>query len=174
MQRQVMHMHDRKGFSLIELIVVIAILAIVSVVSLRAFYSLGSWKVKKCVSAIDGGLDQAKVTALSKSDAVFRIYKKGTEYWMAIDVKDTEEENERIAKEPAVISYVTNEGTEADIQEGDSESLKLQYDRSSGAFKPIGSTAGGRDIYCSSIIVTSGNNTKTIVLYYATGKHQIQ
>lgn len=167
-------MRDRKGFSLIELIVVIAILAVVSVVSLRALYSLGSWNVKKCASLIDGGLDQAKVTALSKSDAVFRIYKSGTEYWMALDVNGTEEENQRIAKAPAVITYVTNEGTVSSVEAGDPGSLKLQFDRSSGAFRPIGSTDGGRDIYCSSIIITSGDNTKTVVLYYATGKHQIQ
>jgi len=114
------------------------------------------------------------VTALSKSDASFKITKSGSEYHMIITSggDTTEEENIVIAKSPVTISYVTTGNETKEISE--TETLTLKFDRSSGAFKPIGQDSSDKDIYCSGIQITRGTSVKTIELYYTTGKHKVQ
>lgn len=168
-------MRSDKGFSLIELIVVIAILSIVSAAAVMGYRSLSPWQVSKCISGIDSSLDKAKVTALSKSDAEFSIYKNSEGYHIKIITAggNTEEENKLISGPAVTVSYTATDGSNTVIGEGEENALKLKFDRSSGAFKPIGTDSTDKSIYCTTIVAKLKSTSKTITLYYATGKHTV-
>lgn len=157
--------NDRRGFTLVELMVVVAIMGILTGVMSLSVSTVSSARTKRCASEIDAYISMCKVNAMSRAaDVKIVLYKDSDgnicgNYYEGDAVKSSE-----VFSDARVgVSYTVG----ADSKELDTAGLTLSFDRSSGAFKP---QSGGT--YCTAISVTAGR-TYTITLVPATGNHYV-
>lgn len=167
-------MKRNRGFSLVELMVVIAILGIVTVGGFTLFLSVSSYRAKMAVKDVDLALSNTRMHAISKSDAWIRFDYVNDHY-----VLKTSYNPDMVLKGDFTMTYVTSAG---DTYDPKTKPFVLTYDRSSGAFKDIKSSAGGggsytsmyggtTPVYCTQIKIEKGSHTFIITLYPQTGKH---
>lgn len=160
-------MKQNEGFSLVELIVVIAVLAVLGAGAVMGVGMLGGWQMNKCVSLLDGGLNETRTEALSKQTAYLTIScDENGSYYMEVTGKP----REKLAGDKITITYITDAG-EGEAAITAEQPLSLSYDRSSGAFLPIKDT----DVYCTAIYVRMGEERSvSIKLVKSTGKHIVE
>lgn len=165
-----MVIRNNKGFSMVEMIVILAIMAILSVGAASMIYSWKSWSVSDTVQKLDVGLSDAKVDCMSKVSGDLHIYKGSDDlYYMNVSGK----EDEKLGDDKIKIYYSDSAGN-TDEEIDASTDLDITYDRATGGFKEIDTTASGDKIYCKEIKVTRGSHTMIIKLEKLTGNHYIE
>ncbi len=152
---------NQKGFSLVELIVVIAIMGIVAVGGLISMSLVSGQNAKGCCEELESYIQQTRMTAMSRADATLKIYTKSDGVYVRLS---TASEEVRIGKVGISASYVDTGGNTVNLTSG--TELEISFDRSSGAFKPLG---GGTN-YCDKIVLKQGERIYTLKMIPRTGK----
>lgn len=167
---------DQKGFSLIELIVVIAIMGVLTgTVALLSFSTVSRQNVRNCVSEIEAQLDQTKTYAMSRKQALIYLWSDSNGVYAQMAVTNNAAgaalENEplrTVGKSGIKLTYKDSAGNIHNTSSADK--LMLTFDRSSGAFEKDAATG----LYCSEIILESGNHKFILKLVPQTGKYYIE
>lgn len=171
-------MKNHKGVSIIELVVVLAILSVLTGVTIFSVGLLSGWKLTKCTKSMETGLAATKAAALSRNRLdTASDEQKAQNVEMRISnengrlVLGVYREPDRVVGDRSIsLTYVTKKGAQ-EYREllKNGETLTLTFDRSSGAFLPVG-TRDGEDVYCTGLLLERREKTRTIVLVPVTGK----
>lgn len=160
---------DNRGLSLIELIVVVAILGILSVSSISYLGLLSNHSAKETATKLKTAMTEARTEAMSKSQASLQIYEEDSEYFVELTVNGTPQSPVKIGTSKVKVTYKKTRPADDVFEIKDAEQLVIEYDRDTGAFKPIG-TDGSGNVYCKSITVTSGGKNYVLTCERLTGK----
>ena len=154
------------GFSLVELIVVIAISVVLIGAATISIRSVMGVEVKQCARNIESIINKTRVTSMGKDSAVLKIYKASDgAYYYKMTINGTESDPSKIGKSRIEVYYSMNDDYSGKTQLNVSDSIELQFDRSSGAQKP---DTNGK--YCSRIWIQKNSTEKVITIYKETGK----
>lgn len=191
-------MNDNKGYSLVELVIVIAIISAIGGMAIYSISLLIGQYARECANNTSAVLDKEKNYALTKSATVdcyveivmkdddgyyARYYVPGSAItktdWVLI-------EEQKIGKKSvSMVATLVNSGTgvSREVTIDSDTSIKIVYNRTSGAFKgTIESDGSGGDAgylpsmsvigneQCTKIMIEQGREYE-IQLYPATGKH---
>lgn len=164
---------NNKGFSLIELIVTIGILAAITGSLIWSTSFLEAGNTRKCAEQIDALLGKARIETMSKSDDYsLVIYQDAEKYYARITstpLTDTTKGTELGSHKIKI--YYRVEGEASDRQVLGAAQLVLQFDKSTGAFKPP--AVGGIVTYIN-IKTTAGGTGRYVYLVGTTGKHYVK
>ena len=144
------------GFSLVELIVVIAISVVLIGAATISIRSVMGVEVKQCARNIESIINKTRVKIYKASDGA---------YYYKMTINGTESDPSKIGKSRIEVYYSMNDDYSGKTQLNVSDSIELQFDRSSGAQKP---DTNGK--YCSRIWVQKNSTEKVITIYKETGK----
>ncbi|MCM1100890.1 MAG: type II secretion system GspH family protein [Clostridium sp.] len=161
---------DRKGLSLVELLVVIAIMAVVGAVGIMSINAMTGRPAQQCAQKIVYSLERHRASAMGKEGASYVLKVVSGTGKIACEESFTSKGAttttvSELGASGITITYELNDGTVKTLD--DTNSLTLAFDRSSGAFKP--QTPGGSD-YCTKITVKRGGRDFVITLVPLTGK----
>lgn len=179
-------MKNNRGFSLIELIVVIAIMTILAGMIIGYTGAVGSRRVNKCTSLMDGAMKKARVDTMTKSDTCgVRFYQEDGIYYAdivgeevkngAIEYKTREKVNLGQAGD-ITITLCNALGTDKEVLADNDENsyILIKYARGTGAVTAIRT---GRDSFDrtdrTQIFIDRGEKTKCIEIVPETGKHTV-
>lgn len=186
---------DNRGFSLVELIVVMAIIAVVVGVSISLVISMTNWKVNRAVETVDSELNKAMVSATTKGNvAGLLIYQYNGTYYAAV-IKESCYESSGVYKLTDARTYsVTELGdqsltfkfklngvgavgsteytlTDQTNKESMSTAAQFLFGKGTGKIFPV-EIAGNQYNY-SGMEISNSRTTRSIVIYPATGKHDV-
>ena len=155
------------GFSLVELIVVIAISVVLIGAATISIRSVMGVEVKQCARNIESIINKTRVTTMGKDSAVLEIYKNASDgaYYYKTTINGVVSDPSKIGKSRIDVYYSMKDDYSDKTQLNGSDSIVLQFDRSSGAQKP---DANGK--YCSRIWIQKNSTEKVITIYKETGK----
>lgn len=163
---------NNKGFSLVELIVVIAIGVILASATVISISSVLGVAVKQCARNVESVLNKAKVSTMGKDSVVVKIYKNDSSggdgayyYELYVNGATTPTETKKIGRSNIEVSYSMKQDYSDKKALQGSDSITIEFDRSSGAEKE---NADGS--CCSRIWVKKGGTEKVITIYKETGK----
>ena len=175
-------MKTNKGVTFVELVIVLAIMGVLAGVAFMSVNSIFGYDVKECVNDLSGSINNSRMDSLSHGTREMKIYKDSSDncYYMKLydPTKEASEEGSeskvtaaKISTSKVKVEYFTDKtATTGGTEITGAQTLILAFDRSSGAFKKLGST----DLYCQKIIVSRGAKQAVILFYPETGKHYIQ
>ena len=181
---------DNKGYSMLELMVIIALMAIVGAGVFYSFSLVTGQYARECAGNLSAALDKARNYSFTKSassDAYVEIALEAEGYVATYYVPKspidadavpgtadyTELEKDSLGKKDVEITCELADGSTFNITE--TESIRIYYDRISGAFKEAARVSGATATraFCNSITVKRGK-TYELTFYNATGKHTLE
>lgn len=191
-------MKENKGFSLVELIIVLAIIAVLGGIVIYSLSLLTGQHARECANGTSAALDKEKNYALTKSATVdcyieivmrdgdgyyARYYTPGSAITQTDWILAEEQRLGRQRVSMIVTLENTDTGSVQNVTIDTDTSIKIVYNRTSGAFKGAVFSDGtdgdagylpdmdtiGRN-QCTAITIEQGRIYE-IELYPATGKH---
>lgn len=188
--------NENNGFSLIELIIIIAIMGILATGMVSLIGLIRGRQANAIVTDTAAALGKIRVTTMAESAGAAEIA-DDADYYLQIEVNKTQncvisqveagKTAESITVKAATISsfkvysasgitaaYTSTSYTDYSPQEGDTFTIRLAYNRSTGAFIPQKTgESSTSDTYIKRIEVSQGTKTFTLVLTPATGKYEV-
>ncbi len=170
---------NNRGMSLVEIIIVVAILSIVAGGITLGIGFMTRKPADECANKLRAALQSNRMTTMGKLSAKIEVLvlRDDPTHADGIYIKETigtagdasvKENMTRIGDVDITIQYtVSTGGAPVTITPG--HPLELSFNRSSGAFNPL--PGGG---YCTEIVISKGSLTRTLKLYYMTGKIELQ
>lgn len=168
---------DKRGISLVEILVVIAIMAVVASVGIWGINAVSGRPAQQCSQKLIYSLERHRVTAMGKADAYYKL---------SIDAKNrvvfeegisnTADEygnytysttSSEIGNTRVKLAYIVSGGGEVEMDSGDS--LTIRFDRGSGAFKSF-VDQDGNNLTVTGVVVQSGGRSFNVKLVQVTGK----
>jgi hypothetical protein len=149
---------------LVEIIVVVAIIAVVLTMAFLSVNTIFALDVQKTAKEITSDLAKVKIACMTREgDVYMRLYKNES----GIMIERYENGApvglaEKVGKANLTVTCYTSSETDGAIL--DEIGITLAFNRSDGSFKP---SAGG---YYTKLVVSSGDNSRTITLWPETGK----
>jgi prepilin-type N-terminal cleavage/methylation domain-containing protein len=169
-----MDRNKNAGFSLIELVVAVAILAVFSIGVCMTVFTSSSRNARSVATEINSALSEARVQALSKSDASLEFaYDDSLGKYVLKPSYNSEmvlNGSNRVKIQYTESVNIGDAETLVDVT--DTDTLTLTYDRSTGGFQPI-RTDGTDKYYCRSIRISGGSKTYVIKLSTETGRNTL-
>jgi len=192
---------NNKGLSLVELIVVIALMAVLIGIGTFSFSLLFGTQAKACAQNVSGMLNETKTGCMSRYDETMTLsYRTATDADKAVTsdgyysekkiysinndaqpfemytddggVKKTISEIRKMGTSRVVITVELSDGTSFEL--GQTESITISFNRSSGALDKIIVNGTQKDAYLTKMTFQSGRRTFTITMVQETGKHTLQ
>lgn len=168
---------DNRGLSLVELIIVMAIMAVLTGAVSIGVSLVTNKAVDKCATQLKASIQSARVTTMGKFQTYLEIYMTGdglciNEVVTTVNTDGTKTESTKqvITGDSSItVRYQLNDGSWQTLGDA-SNSLKLEFDRSSGALKPFPTGGAFAGKYCVAIEISKGSRIKTLKLAYLTGK----
>ena len=161
---------DKKGYSLIEIIICIGIIGILSTGAVALIGFLNYANTKKCAEELNVALEKARMDTIAKSGTpYFYIYKRNDKYYYKLSEDTTLDPNGGFlfGNHKIDITYQIK-GCVGTKQVTESAPLKLAFLKSTGGF-----TNTGGAVVCEDIFI-SGSKDYKIHLVEKTGKHYIE
>lgn len=190
---------NKKGFSLVELVITVAIIAVVTGLVTVGIGSLTGMKARSCTDKLLSYMDETKTNALGFDDVKLKIYQKSdNSYWVDISRYSYEYNT---ATGAFTMNTVADDTTSYSIGDskveikvimqvpvGDTEvaynvktsDVVISFDRSAGAFnKAIVYDKGAATIkdnsrYIEKLEITQGSRKYTIKCVKLTGKFYLE
>ncbi len=172
------------GYTLLEMIVVVAILAVGLAIASMSINTIFSLEMKECTKELGSELGKEKVAAMTRiGDVYMRVYKKSDGVY--IDKFENGllvEQGTKIGKAKIIIEYYTDTSPDAKATLLDSDGIIIAFNKNDGSFKLIGDAwhmyddaynPKYPDKYYTKLVISSANNSRTIVLWPDTGKFTI-
>ena len=155
------------GFSLVELIVVIAISVVLIGAATISIRSVMGVEVKQCARNIESILNKTRVTTMGNDSAVLEIYKDASDgaYYYKTTINGVVSDPSKIGKSRIDVYYSMEDNYGNKTQLNGSNSIVLQFDRSSGAQKPDANNKSSSRIW-----IQKNSTEKVITIYKETGK----
>ncbi|MDD6186794.1 MAG: type II secretion system protein [Oscillospiraceae bacterium] len=153
---------NKKGYTLIELIVVVALMGLaISVVGISLSY-IQSTRVKDCAEKMNYAIETTRVNAMSRTgDNKVEFYKSSDGVYMIRTAGGITGSAEKIGGSSISVKYVIS-GAEQELGDsGTGNDLVFEFDKASGAFKGLTP---------QKIILSGSGKEMTISLYKRTGK----
>lgn len=169
--------HDNRGMSLVELVIVVAIIVVVGAVGITSFNAMTGKPAQQCAQKLVYSLEKHRTTSASKVGAYYVLsYDPATKEIIAEEFVSNDLSAGYIsvgrsaigASKVEVTYYVDGDATAYNLTTG---SITLQFDRSSGAFKPLSSAnTATNGKYCKKIVASRGGREFEVTLVPLTGK----
>lgn len=168
---------SNKGFSYVEFILVIAIMAILVGVMALSMGLIGRTNINRGIEKVSSSLNQARNSSMARGSirGAFEISYDGTQYYCyvgAAGAADKEELQEELVASPVIVGYYLAGDADTMYQVTESNPLRIQYNQSTGSFKPI-TLADGSEVFCDRIVMIHGDKVAEIKLYPETGKTEL-
>ena len=186
---------DNRGFTLVELIVVMAMMAVIVGVSVSLVISMTNWKVNRAVETVDSEMNKAMVAAMSKNDvAGLLVYQYNGTYYATMIKENCYESagyynlsSDRIYSEKKLgdssltfkfllkgvgtgsdTTYtLTNQTDKANM----STAAQFLFAKGTGRISTV--VIGGNTYNYSGLEISNSRKSRSIVIYPATGKHDV-
>lgn len=157
---------NKKGYSLMELIVVMAILVVIAGGSIVGVSLITSRPCERAAQTLSECLKQTRMDAMGFKSSEGELYYDSDQLWY-VEKADGSEIKKTILCDKKVDAKV-NFTDSSSVNLSASLSQKFNFDRASGALKP---ELSGKTI--SSIIISRGNDSFTISFSPLTGRVDI-
>lgn len=168
-------MKDRKGFTLIELIIVVAILTALTTLLGFSLSLIFSTQAKRCSDSIDSILSQTKIDAMSREGGAFVcLYTEDGSVKADYYVSGALQSTETIGDRRCSVTFRRGTETAALGEKGSGTCLYISFLRDTGAFDFSKNTGWSSGDTCTGITVSGGTKTYVIKLYPATGGHTLE
>jgi len=161
---------NNKGFSLVELIVVLAIMAVLTGIFAYGYSLISNKQVDQCAKKIQMALENARSTSMGKSNVDLKFYYSGGKIYVD---KKLNNDASKVTKSEVGDGKLTVKYTVAAISGTPVENnlstnalSGVEFDRASGALKPISGTSN----YLTKITVSNGRKTVTVSIERLTGR----
>lgn len=193
---------QNKGYTLIELVIVVAIFSVLLGILVPSLNSLIGYRVRKATSDIGTGLDRTREEAMNRLVAEMKLERREDGYYLSYvltrgrtgtGARMVEEQQTKIAPAKTSITYTGSDGKVYDLQSGTEHTLILTYDRATGGFRPVQKQVlpnwevwdnlsygnditfapYSKDIYCDSITISGGGQTRVITLNKDSGTYTV-
>lgn len=172
---------NRKGFTLIELIIVTAMIGIAITIVGMSVNSIFVFDVTRCAEYIDNTLSTTRAGALTKSgNCYMRLYQDSDGMVAEYFENGLSRERTFLGKGNYTLSATVSDGTTVAI---DGVGVVLSFERGTGRFMSIGDAWNmilspsdppvTNPNYYTGIVVRGGGKTLTVGLVPSTGKHTI-
>lgn len=160
---------DKKGFSLIEVIICMAIMAILTVSAFSLSSHIKYANTKKCVKQLNQKLETARMTSMSKAGnwQLYLYRKDGDLYYYLSDGALVRENGNKLGGKKVRLYYTKKGAAETELKDLNSSLVQIQFSKSTGAFI----ANGGSSVYESLRVATESSKGYTIKLVEKTGKH---
>ena len=152
---------DRRGFTLIELIVVIVILGVMTAVISISVTTLPSTRAKGCATDISDALDRCRVGCLTHASAEMTLSVNAKS---KLEINYYENGTLRDTRELGSSGVTVSDGTTT-LPSGTASSDEITL-----SFTRTGAVSDGND---HTLTVTGGGRSYTITVVGATGSHEI-
>lgn len=165
-------MLDKKGFSMIEVIICMAIVAVLSVSAFSLSDHLQYANVKKCAKQLNQKLETARMVSMSKSGQwQFYVYKEddGIYYYLTNSGTLDRTKGVKLGSSDIKLYATPQGGTETEITAGDGNVVHIHFTKNTGSF----TTKDGATIY-ESIRMEKKSSNYVMKLIAQTGKHYIE
>lgn len=168
---------DNKGLSLVEIVIVVTIMTVLTGIMAVGVSLALSKPADECAEKIVSTLSNARITTMGKQGITLKFYEESDQsIWLEEVITNPNgtisSRKSKIGQKGVVVTYKLDGDTHKNLG---SDGIALSFKRSTGGFNtaesPLGTDKGK---YCEEIVVSKGNRTKTITLYYLTGKVTIQ
>ena len=169
--------HDNRGVSLVEITIVVAIIAVVGAVGITSFNAMTGKPAQQCAQKLVYSLEKHRTTSVSRVGAYYVLsYNAATKEIVAEEFVSNDLTAGYSSVGKSVIGasnvevtyYVDGDATAYNLNSG---AIRLSFDRSSGAFKPLSSTNTATDgKYCTKIVASRGGRDFEVTLVPFTGK----
>lgn len=157
---------EKRGFTLIEILVVVMIMAIAAMVALPMVSSAGSMQIRSAANMIAADLEYAKSIAISKGQNYSMLFNKSTETYTLRD------QNGSTISHPVNIGHDYQINFAADSRLDKVDILDVDFDQTNiVSFDYLGSPYNGTGAALNSGAVTlrAGNVLMTITVEPVTG-----
>lgn len=167
------------GYTLLEMMVVVAMLAVGATIVGMSINTIFSLEMKQCVKNLSSELGKEKVAAMTRTGEVYmRLYKEnGVIYIDKFENDHRIEDHIKVGGAKVTVKYYADLGIEGTL---DSTGIVIAFNKSNGSFKSVKEAwkmfddlHSAPDAYYSKIVVSSGNSSRTIVLWPDTGKFSV-
>jgi prepilin-type N-terminal cleavage/methylation domain-containing protein len=164
---------EKKGFTLIEMLVAITLIAVSAGIIIATSVSISASNLRSCVNIANSLLSKCRVNSLYRPDPVFVEYSISAGRIIGRYYENGEQREERILGNAnrITVTYTADE-TEFDLSSG---ALRLSFSRGKGALMDLqdieGNTQSG---LVTQIRFSSGNSTYAIVIVPSTGNRSVR
>ncbi len=170
------------GYTLLEMIVVVAILAVGLTIGSMSINAIFSLEMKQSVKNISSELGKEKVASMTRTGEVYmRLYKDSDGIFIDRYENDTLiEEHLKVGTVKVTVEYYSDTNTSGTAL--NEVGIIIAFNKSNGSFKTIKQSWAlfddaysplYPDEYYSQLVLSSGNTSRTIVLWPNTGKFNI-
>lgn len=163
-------MLDKKGFSLIELIICIALMGILSVSAFSLASHIKFANSSRCIKVLNQKLEIARMTTMSKAgEWSFFVYRKSDGIYCYLSSNGTLEESKgtKLAGSKIHLYYTKKGGSEEELEESIASVMHIKFSKNTGAFLDNGSSC----IYEQIRVAAESSKGDVIELVEKTGKH---